>query len=259
MYIKRRLDGVNMRKICIALSKGGVAKSSTAVSIAHGLAMRGKRVLLIDTDDQGQDAFLLGIKPTHTLASVINGDIDAVSALCEARDNLWILSGGTDLAGVKRSIGRKDYGAEHTLSQSLENLEGKFDYAIVDTSPSWDALTINALFYCTEVLTPVSLEALTLNSLAEFSERLKSVQVHNKNLKHTYLVPTFFDRRVKKSEEILKQLKKYYPDLLCNPIKYCVRISESAGFGKTIYEYAPSSTGAQDYKKTVQRIMSHDN
>lgn len=248
-----------MRKICVALSKGGVAKSSTAVSIAHGIAMRGKKVLLIDTDDQGQDAFLLGVKPTHTLANVINGEIDAESALCKARENLWILAGGTDLAGVKRSIGRKDFGAEHTLSEALEKLEGKFDYVIVDTSPSWDTLTINALFYCSEVLTPVSLEALTLNSLIEFSERLKNVQTHNKKLKHSYLVPTFFDGRVKKSEEILKQLKRYYPDLLCNPIKYCVRISESAGFGKTIYEYAPSSTGAKDYQKTVQRIMSHGN
>ncbi len=246
-----------MRKICVALSKGGVAKSSTAVSIAHGLAIRGKKVLLIDTDDQGQDAFLLGVKPEHDLADVLNGEISAKEAVYEARKNLWILSGGTSLASVKREIGRKDFAPEQTLSKALEELDQDFDYAIVDTSPSWDSLTINALFYCTEVLTPVSLEALTLNSLVEFAERLKSVQVHNKKLKHTYLVPTFFDRRVKKSEEILKQLKKYYSSQLCNPIKYCVRISESAGFGKTIFEFAPTSTGAQDYQKTVQRILSH--
>jgi len=251
------LEGEAMRKICVALSKGGVAKSSTAVAIAHGLAMRGKKVLLVDTDDQGQDAFLLGVKPEHGLANVLSEEVDAEKALHEARKNLWILAGGTALAGVKRVIGRQDFGAEHTLSKALSKLEGKFDYVIVDTSPSWDSLTINALFYCTEVLTPVSLEALTLNSLVEFSERLKLVQAHNKSLKHAYLIPTFFDRRVKKSEEILKQLKKYYTEQLCNPIKYCVRISESAGFGKTIYEYAPSSTGAKDYQKTVQRIMNH--
>jgi len=254
-----------MRKICVALSKGGVAKSSTAVSIAHGLALQGKKVLLVDTDDQGQDAFLLGVKPPYGLAEVLDekettgGEkITVEKALYEARENLWILAGGKALAGVKRAIGRKDMGAEHSLTQALASLEGKFDFVIIDTSPSWDTLTINALFYCEEILTPVSLEVLTLNSLAEFAERIRSVQKHHKHLKHAYLVPTFWDRRVKKSEEILKQLRKYYSDLLCDPIKYCVRISESAGFGKTIYEYAPASSGAKDYKNTVRRILNHE-
>jgi chromosome partitioning protein len=246
-----------MRKICVALSKGGVAKSSTSVSVSHGLAMQGKRVLLVDTDDQGQDAFLLGVNPNKGLADVLNEEIQAKDALYEARPNLWILSGGRALAGVKRSIGRKDFGAEQTLSDYLKPLEPLFDFVIVDTAPGWDTLTINSLFYCTEVLTPVSLEILTLNSLAEFSARLKSVQAYNRELKHSYLVPTFWDRRVKKCSEILEQLRKYYPEQLCEAIKICVRISESAGFGKTIYEYAPSSSGARDYQKIVERILNY--
>jgi chromosome partitioning protein len=247
-----------MRKICIALSKGGVAKSSTAVSISHGLAKKGKKVLLVDTDDQGQDAFLLGITPEYGLADVLNEELTASQAMIQARENLWILSGGRSLAGVKRSIGRKEFRAEQTLSDSLNSLDGLFDFVIIDTSPSWDTLTINSLFYCREVLTPVSLEVLTLNSLSEFSARLKSVQDYNKNLKHVYLVPTFWDRRVKKSSEILSQLKKYYSEQLCDPIKICVRISEAAGFGKTIYEYAPHSSGANDYQKIVERILSYE-
>jgi chromosome partitioning protein len=246
-----------MRKICVGLSKGGVGKSSTCVSLAHGLALAGKKVLLVDTDDQGQDSFLLGVSPEHTLADVLNDDIKADKAIFQARENLWLLSGGKALSGIKRSIGRKDFGAEMTLSQALAPLEGMFDFVIVDTAPSWDTLTINALFYCTEVLTPVSLEILTLNSLAEFTERLKSVQNFNKKLEYKYLVPTFLDRRVKKSAEILDQLRKYYPDLLCDPIKYSVRMSESAGFGKTIYEYAPKSSGAKDYETIVERILAH--
>ena len=164
---------------------------------------------------------------------------------------------GKALSGVKRAIGRKDFGAEQTLTQALTPLENNFDFVIVDTSPSWDTLTINSLFYCNEVLTPVSLEILTLNSLVEFTERLKSVQRFNSNLTYKYLLPTFWDRRVKKSSEILEQLKKYYPTIVCDPVKYSVRLSESAGFGKTIYEYAPHSTGVEDYEKTVQRILQH--
>lgn len=246
-----------MRKICIALSKGGVAKSSTAVSLSHGIALSGKKVLLIDTDDQGQDAFLLGVKPKCGLAEVLNKQASAEQALFQAREGLWILSGGIGLSGVKRTIGRKDFSSEQTLSKSLCSIEGNFDFVIVDTSPSWDTLTINALFYCLEVLTPVSLEVLTLNSLIEFTERLKGVQRFNKKLQYSYLLPTFWDRRVKKSSEILGLLKRYYSQQICEPIKYSVRISEAAGFGKTIYEYAPSSAGAKDYQRTVERILSY--
>ncbi len=247
-----------MRKIAITLSKGGVGKSTASVSIASGLALQGRRVLLIDTDDQGQDAFLLGVKPPKGLADVLNEDSTAKEAIYQARPNLWILSGGKSLSGVKRSIGRKDYGAEQTLAEAIKPLEKLFDYILIDTSPAWDPLTINSLFYANEVLTPVSLEVLTINSLAEFVTRLESVKKFNKHLNHCYVLPTFHDGRVKKSAEILNQLIKHFTSKLCEPIKYNVRKSESAGFGKTIFEYAPNSPGARDYQKVVQRILNDE-
>ena len=246
-----------MRKICVSLSKGGVAKSTTAVSIGHGLAMAKKKTLVIDTDDQGQDAFLLGCSPKYNLADVLNGKVSALEAAHEARANLCILSGGKSLSAAKREIGRKDYGAEKTLSEALESIEGKFDYVIVDTAPSWDPLTINALFYCEEVFIPVSMEALSLNALVEFNQRLEGVRKFNQNLKRTHILPTFADGRVAKTKEILGILEKHYKKDLYSPIRYCARLSECSGHGETIFEYAAQSTAAKDYKQTVQRLMKN--
>ena len=247
-----------MRKIAISLSKGGVGKSTVSVSIAHGLALAGRRVLLVDTDDQGQDSFLLGVNPSKGLADVLNEEMTANQAMFQARPNLSILAGGKSLSAAKRAIGRKDYGAEQTLSEMLRPIEDQFDYIILDTSPAWDPLTINTLFYADEVLTPDSLEALTINSLAEFVGRLESVKKFNTSLHHAYVLPTFHDLRVKKSGEILKQLQHHFSSKVCDAIKYNVRISESAGFGQTIFEYAPSSVGAKDYQKVVERILSDE-
>ncbi len=247
-----------MRKIAVSLSKGGTGKSSSSVSIAHGLAREGKRVLLVDTDDQGQDGFLLGTKSSKGLAELINNEVSFNDVITQSRNNLWLLTGGKSLSSVKREIGRRDFGAEHTLSDALKPAEGKFDYVIIDTSPSWDTLTINSLFYANEILTPVSLEVLTLNSLAEFTERIKAIQQYNNKLSHTYVLPTFLDGRVKKSQEILDQLKSHYQEKLCDPIRYSVRISEAPGFGQTIFEYAPRSPGAKDYQKVVTRILKDE-
>ena len=153
----------------------------------------------------------MGVKPPLGLADVIAEDRPAQEAIFEARPGLWILAGGKTLAGVKRTIGRKDFGAEQTLAEALKPLEGQFDFVIIDTSPSWDTLTINSLFYAQEVLTPVSLEVLTINSLAEFVKSLEAVKRFNKQLSHSYVFPTFHDGRVKKSTEILEQLHKAFP------------------------------------------------
>lgn len=246
-----------MRRIAVSLSKGGVAKSTTAVSLAHGISLRGKKVLLIDTDDQGQDSFFLGVKPEYGLHDVIVNNTEIKQAMHQCRDNLWLLSGGKSLSAVKREIGRKEFGGEQTLSDALIPIEGKFDYVIIDTSPSWDTLTINSLFYATEVLSPVSMEIVTMNRLIEFSNSLKTVQKYNTNLKLRYILPTFLDGRVKKSKEILSQIEKYYLDKICDPIKYNVRISECPGYGQTIFEFAPDCSGAKDYEKLVKKVMSN--
>ncbi len=247
-----------MRRIAVALTKGGVGKTTTAVNLAAGLALSGQRVLLIDVDTQGQAGKMLGCAPPLGLAELAAGQATLEQAVTPARDRLWLLGGGKSLAGLKMMIMRKEFGAERTLSEALTPLDDQYDFVILDSAPGWDALSVNVLFYAREVLSPVSLEVLTLQGLSDFAQNLASIQRYQTELQLRYVVPTFFDRRVKKSEEIFAQLQAYYPAQVCSPIRYNVRLSEAPGYGQTIYEYAPASIGAEDYAALVERIKDDD-
>ena len=247
-----------MRRIAVALSKGGVGKTTTAVNLAAGLAGLGKSVLLVDVDTQGQVGRALGINPEFGLAELVLGESSFKNSSVQVRDNLWLLAGGRSMAGLKRIITRKDFGGEQTIAEVLNPAENLYDYAILDTGPGWDALTVNVLFYAREVLAPVSLEVMTLQGLMEFIRSMNAIQKYHQALNLTYILPTFFDRRVKKSEEILNQLIEHYGERVCAPIRYNVRLSEAPGYGQTIFEYSPKSAGAQDYKMLSERIRADD-
>lgn len=246
-----------MRKIAVSLSKGGVAKTTTAVNLSAGLARAGYKVLLIDTDTQGQVSKALGVAPEAGLAELILEEASPEEALLEARPGLYLLAGGRALAGLKRAIDRKDFGGERTLTEGLESIEAQFDYIILDSAPGWDSLTVNVLFYANEVLAPVSMEILTLAGVLDFQKTIEAIQKHKPDLKIRYILPTFYDRRVKKSEEIYTQIKAFFKEKTCSPIRYSVRLSEAPGYGQTIYEYAPDSSGAEDYQALVERISKN--
>lgn len=244
-----------MRKIAIALSKGGVGKTTTAVNLAAGLARAGHRVLLVDMDTQGQSAQALGLRPEVGLGEVVMDNLPLQQAILTAREGISLVAGGRSLAGLKRVIARKEFGGERTLAESLAPLEGRYNLALVDTAPAWDSLTVNALFYASEVLIPVALEVMALQGMIEFTRSIASLQEYHPSLSLRYVLPTFMDRRVKKSAEILTQLQGHFADLVCDPIRYNVRLSEAPGHGQSIFEYAPRSAGAQDYQRLTERIM----
>lgn len=249
---------VPTRKMAVSLSKGGVGKTTTAVNVSAGLAFAGFKVLLVDADTQGQASYILGINPAAGLTELVTGELKAEEALTKARKNLWVLAGGRSLAGVRRLIDRQDFGGERTLSNALEPLEKDYDFVIVDTSPGWDPLTVNVLFYVRELLIPVSLEIMSLQGLSEFLKSVSSIQKYRPELELKYIVPTFLDLRVKKKvNTFLDKLNQYYSQYMCDPIRYNNIISQAPMYGKTVYEFAPGSRGSEDYRNLVRNIADN--
>lgn len=245
----------NLRKLAVAISKGGTGKTTTAVNLAAGLARAGHPTLIVDLDTQGQVAPFLGIQPSTGVAELVSGEMQPEQVIVEARERLFLLAGGSGLAGIKRIIARQDYGGEYTLAKALAPLDGQYSFVVLDTAPSWDTLNVATFFYATEVVIPVSLETMALQGLVQFMGKLKEIQTYRPELQLRSILPTFFDRRVRQSEEILTQLNTYYGVFLYPPIRYNVRLSEAPSYKQTIYEYAPNSPGAEDYQQLVERII----
>ena len=235
-----------MNKIIIANRKGGVAKSTTAVHLAAGLAMVGVRVLLIDTDTQGHCAYMLGVEPEKGLADVLDGS-EGTGALYEARENLFLLAGGRNLAGISRLIARENIAPEKFMSKKLKQFDGQFDVAIIDGAPGFNELAINALVYATEAIIPVSYEILSVHGLSEFLQEIEEIEeAANFSLPYRIL-PTIKDNRVKKTEQIGQQLTDYFNGKVLEPIPYSAEVSRAPGQKKTLFEYAPKDRACHSY------------
>ncbi len=248
----------NARAIAVMISKGGVGKTTTSVNLAAGLALNNYKTLLIDCDTQGQAAFMLGIKPNDGLSDLILGEQPPEKAMIKARENLWILTGGKSLAKVKRAITRKDYSGETTLAEALRPIERAFQFVILDTSPSWDTLTVNVLFYARELMVPISLEVMSIQGLAEFLRNFANLRKHNKTISLKYLVPMFLSKPTKNSEAILESLEKFYAKYLCTPVRYSPRLAEAPAYGMSIYEYAGADKVVEDYRELLTDVLHKD-
>ncbi len=245
------------RILAVALSKGGVGKTTTAVNLAAALSLTKRRVLLIDTDTQGQCAPALGVEPGAGLAGFMLGDVSFDAAIIPARDNLDMLSGGYSLAAIKNKIAQESIRAEETVKAALSPHITPYDYVIIDGGPGWDSLAINVLFFAHEILAPVNLDMAAVNGLMSFIERIADVKKYH-DVELRYILPTALDRRVKQTNEITSQLNGYFKGLLCDPIRYNVRLSEAYGHGEHIFEYDPKSNGANDYVSLTKRVISHE-
>lgn len=241
-----------MQKIAIGCSKGGVGKTTTACHLAYGLAHGGYKTLLVDTDSQGHCSRLLGVQAERGLAELLTGGDPSADPI-EARPNLRLLAGGSRISAATRAITQQDV-SQFALSEALEPVADGYDYVILDTSPSWDALSVNVAFYVDCIMSPVSTELLSVDGFTSYRQRLEAISKY-RPVPIRWVVPTVLDRRVRRSGTVAAALADSFGDALCAPIRYSSRMAELAAYGQMIWEYAPTDRGAVDYAKLVRRVI----
>jgi chromosome partitioning protein len=248
------------RVIAVANQKGGVGKSTTAVSLGAALAELGKNVLVVDLDPQGNASTGLGIR--HEARDVTIYDVLAAEAAIDGAivatplENLYAIPSTIDLAGAEIEL-VSQFSRELRLRKALEPLtHGRFDYILLDCPPSLGLLTVNALAAAMELIVPIQCEYYALEGLGQLLRNVRLVQQNvNPNLRLTGIVMTMYDPRTKLSEQVVEEVRRYFGERVYDTIiPRTVRLSEAPGFGQPITVYDPKSRGAQCYRDLAAEV-----
>ena len=238
--------------------KGGTGKTTTAVHVAAGLAVRGARVLLVDADGQGNVAASLGLEAERSLYHVLVMGLPFEQARISARPNLDVIVANETLAAAELYIaGQRN--RDRVMASRLARAREVYDYVIIDCSPSLSLLNQNALVAADAVLCPVACDYLSLIGIRQVLRTVKHV---NKILNHPVnfwgVLPTLYDSRARICNEALDTLKKNFKDVCLEPIHFAIKVKEAPSMGKTLFEYAPNSSAAGDYWRVIERLMQID-
>lgn len=249
------VDAAVPRYLAVFNHKGGTGKTTTAVSVAAGLAVRGKRVLLVDTDAQGNVAVSLGANVERSLYHVLVMGLRVSDAVKTVRPNLDLLPSNETLAAAELYLaGRQN--RDRVLSERLSGAASSYDYVVLDCSPSLSLMNQNALVFADSVLVPVACDYLSLVGVRQVIKTVKNV---NSILHHPVqiwgVLPTLFDARAKICQEAVSTLKQHFAERCLPPVRGAIKVKEAPAHGKTIFEYAAGSPAADDYNVLVDRII----
>ena len=248
--------------VSVANQKGGVGKTTTAVNLSTLLAKKGKKILLIDTDPQGNATSGLGIEKNVELSTY-----DLLITEAKAKDviqdtpikNLDISPSNINLAGAEVQLVSM-MSREQRMKEKLEEVKDEYDYIIIDCPPSLGLITLNAFTASDSVLIPVQCEYFALEGLGQLLNTVELVRKHlNKNLYIEGALLTMYDIRTNLANQVVREVKKFFQNKVYKTvIPRNVRVSEAPSYGMPISVYDPKSKGARSYEKFTREFLKYN-
>ena len=257
-----KAKGINiMKTYAIINQKGGVGKSTTALAIGAGLKIKGCSVLYIDLDAQGNLSYTLGATTQgYNAMGVLQRPETAVQEVQHLPQG-GIIASSPALAGADTIL--TETGKEFRLKEALENLSTNYDYCIIDTPPALGILTINALTACNGAIIPAQADIYSLQGISQLGNTLQTVKKYcNPSLAVLGIVLTRYNTRSIISKEVTELIEKVAEELgtklYKTKIKECTALKEAQAVKQDIFNYAPKSNAAADYKALVDEILEEE-
>ncbi len=251
-----------MKIIAITNQKGGVGKTTTTTNLGAALALKGKRVLVVDLDPQAHLTTSLGVKEYEldkTIYEVFKGVVsinDAIIDLGRPKSRLWLLPSSLTFSVADTEFS-SEAGREYLLKEALQGLNEKFDYILIDCPPSLGLLTINGFTAAQEIYIPLQTEFLAMHGMTQLLQVYNVVKKRvNQELKITGIIGTIFDGRKKLNREVIDKIREHFGEhLFKTMIRSNVSLAEAPSFGQDIFTYRPESTGAEDYDALAEEVL----
>ncbi|MBI9012969.1 MAG: ParA family protein [Clostridiales bacterium] len=249
--------------ISIFNQKGGVGKTTTNVNLSACLAKRGKRVLIIDNDPQGNSTSGVGIDKSqvpYSLYDVLVDGINPNDAIVETEySNLFVLPSNVDLAGAEIELSSLDK-REFRLKKAIDQIRDDYDYIFMDCPPSLGLLTINSLIAADSILIPIQCEYYALEGVSSLLNTYQLVKKSlNRDLEIQGVVLSMYDGRTNLSMQVLEEVKSHFGDKVYKSvIPRNVRLAEAPSYGMPIIHYDANSKGAYAFKKLARELVAQE-
>lgn len=248
--------------VAIANQKGGVGKTTTSVNLSSSLAKKGKKVLLIDTDPQGNATSGLGVSKEleYSVYDVIVNETEMEKVIQKTKTkNLHICPSTINLAGAEVELVSM-MSREHRLKEKLDLVKEYYDYIIIDCPPSLGLITLNTFTAADSVLIPIQCEFYALEGLGQLMNTINLVKKHlNKELRIEGALLTMYDMRTNLSNQVVKEVSKYFGNNVYKTvIPRNVKLSEAPSYGMSITEYDSKSKGAKSYEKLAKEFLKYN-
>ena len=249
------------KAIAIFNQKGGVGKTTTNINLGASLALKGKKILMLDIDPQGNTTSGIGISkkdlPYTVYDLLIEDNFDTRKAIIHTDiENLDIIPASVDLAGAEIEMVALE-GRERRLRKAIQKVKDFYDYIFIDCPPSLGLLTINSLTAVESVLIPIQCEFYALEGVSQLVSTIELVKKSlNKSLEIEGVILSMFDGRTNLSIQVVQEVKKYFGSKVYSTvIPRNIRLAEAPSFGMAITEYDPKSKGAEAYRDFAEEFL----